>query len=116
MRLREMASRPHALLEQLANGISSRLEAHFVELPDKEETHVGVALKEGSRKVVIELPVALFAQAAGDPSAREVLRTRMKARRDRMMFKTPPPPLPKEILPLFNPAPTRGGGFRGGRR
>jgi len=115
MRLREISSVHHRLLGQLASGISGRLEAHFVELPDGDDTHIGVMLREGSRKVVIDLPVALLAQAEEYPGGREVLRTRMKARRDRMMFKTPPSPLPKKIAPLFNPGPPRGG-FRGGRR
>jgi hypothetical protein len=105
------------LLATLASAISGRLEAQFIELPDRDGAHIGVALREGSRNVVIELPVALLAQAVDDPGGREMLRTRVKARRDRMMFKTPPAPLPKKIAPLFNPAPSRGGGgFRGGRR
>jgi hypothetical protein len=103
------------LLASLASGISARLEAHFVELPDRGDAHIGVALREGSRTVVIELPVALLVQAVGDAGGRELLRTRMKARRDRMMFQPPPAPLPKNIAPLFNSGPARGG-FRGGRR
>ena len=118
MRLREISSGQHRLLGQLASGISGRLEAHFVELPDQDDAHIGVMLREGPRKVVIELPLVLLTQAAEDPGGRELLRTRMKARRDRMMFKTPPAPLPKKIAPLFSPGPPRngGGGFRGGRR
>ena len=115
MRLRDVSATHHRLLTSLASGISGRLEAHFVELPDGGDAHIGVAMKEGQRNVVIELPVTMLAQAAEDPGGRELLRTRMKARRDRMMFQVPPAPLPKKIAPLFNPGPPRGG-FRGGRR
>ena len=115
MRLRDLSRIHDGLLARLASGISGRLEAHFVELPNGGYAQVGVALREGSRNVVIELPVSLLAQAEEDPGGREVLRTRMKARRDRMMFQTPPAPLPKKIAPLFNSGPPRGG-FRGGRR
>jgi hypothetical protein len=115
MRLRDISSTQHRLLGQLASGISDRLEAHFVELPSGDDARIGVALHEGARKVVIEVPIALLEQAAEDLGGRELLRTRMKARRDRMMFRTPPAPLPKKIAPLFNPGPPHGG-FRGGRR
>jgi hypothetical protein len=115
MRLREISPVQHRLLEQLASGISTRLEAQFVELADRDDAHIGVMLKEASRQVVIELPVAMLTEA-DDLAGREQLRTRVKARRDRMMFKTPPPPLPKNVAPLFHPGPPRGGGFRGGRR
>ncbi len=115
MRVRDVSPAQHRLLADLATGISGRLEARFVELPDADEGRIGIALREGSRSVVIELPVALLTQAVEDPSGREVLRTRVKGRRDRMMFTTPPSPLPKKIAPLFNPGPPRDG-FRGGRR
>jgi hypothetical protein len=115
MRLRDVSPEHRRLLAHLASAISGRLEAHFIELPDGDDDHIGVALHEGSRNVVIELPVAMLAHAVDDPGGRELLRTRVKARRDRMMFKTPPAPLPKKIAPMFSPAPT-GGGFRGGRR
>ena len=117
MRLRDVSPAHHRLLANLASGISGLLEAAFVDLRDGNDAHIGVALREGSRNVVIELPVALLAQAEEDPGGRELLRTRVKARRDRMMFKTPPAPLPKKIAPMFGPGPSRGGGgFRGGRR
>jgi hypothetical protein len=116
MGLRDVSQTHHRLLASLASGISGRLEAHFVELPDGGDARIGVALREGSRSVVIELPVAMLTQALEDPAGREALRTRMKARRDRMMFKTPPPPLPKRIEPLMGVAGPPRGGFRGGRR
>ena len=115
MRLRDVSATHHRLLTSLASAISDRLEAEFVELPVRDDARIGVTLREGQRNVVIELPITLLAQAVDDPVGRELLRTRMKARRDRMMFKVPPAPLPKKIPPLFNPGPPRGG-FRGGRR
>ena len=112
MRLRNVSPAHHRLLQDLASGISSRLEGAFIELPDGGDAHIGVALREGSKKVVIELPVSMLEHAVQDASARELLRIRVKARRDRMMFKTPPAPLPKKIAPLFGPGPARGGGRR----
>jgi len=115
MRLRDISPEHRRLLAQLASGISGRLEADFVDLPGGDDANVGVALREGTRNVVIELPIALLAHAAEDRVERERLRTRMKARRDRMMVKTPPAPLPQNIPPMFSAGPPRGG-FRGGRR
>jgi len=115
VRLNEISPAQRRLLSEISTQISDRLEAHFVELPASNEAHIGVALHEADRKVVIEIPLAILQQAMEDPNGREILRTRIKARRDRMMFRTPPRALPKDIAPLFNPGPPRGG-FRGGRR
>lgn len=115
MRLRDVSAAQQRLLADLASGISGRLEVHFVELPNQGDAQIGVAMREGSKSVVIELGIDLLAQAMEDPAGREVLRTRMKSRRDRMMFQPPPARLPKKIAPLFDSAPSRGG-FRGGRR
>ena len=116
MRLSEIPSTQRKLLGELANRISDRLEAFFVTLPGTDDTRIGVELQEGGRKVVIELPLALLLHAVEDLSGRELLRTKMKARRDRMMFRVPPASLPKKILPLVSLGPPRGGSFRGGRR
>ena len=115
MRLNEISPTQRRLLSEIASRISDRLEAHFVELPAASDTHIGVALHEADRKVVIEIPLTVLLQATEDAKGREILRTRIKARRDRMMFRTPPRALPKDIAPLFSPGPPRGG-FRGGRR
>ena len=115
VRLNELSPSHRRLLSEIVSQISDRLEGHFVELPSSVDAHIGVALHEGDRKVVIELPLAVLLQAAEDPSGREILRTRIKGRRDRMMFRTPPRALRKDIAPLFNPGPPSGG-FRGGRR
>src|SRR5262249_35146037 len=71
MGLRDISQTHHRLLASLASGISGRLEAHFVELPDGDDARIGVALREGSRHVVIEVPVAMLAQALEDPGGRE---------------------------------------------
>jgi hypothetical protein len=115
MRLSEIPTAQRRMLGELARGISDRLEADFVAAPSADETCIGIALREGDRNVVIELPLAILAQATADPSGREVLRTRIKGRRDRMMFKVAPRALPKNIAPLFSPGPPRAG-YRGGRR
>jgi hypothetical protein len=116
MRLGEISSAQRQLLGELASGISDRLEAFFVEVPHPDGVRLGVSLHEGDRRVIIELPVEVLAAAMEGGSGREILRTRMKARRDRMMFRTPPRALPKTIAPLFSPGPPRSGGYRGGRR
>jgi hypothetical protein len=116
MRLSAVSSSQRRLLAELTNGISSRLEAHFIERPGGDGEQIGVELREGDRKVTIEVPLAVLIHATQDPTGREILRTRIKARRDRMMFRTPPRALPKEIAPMFNPAPPRAGFGRGGRR
>lgn len=116
MRTSEILPAQHKLLGDVARRISERLDASFVTLPGNDDTRVGIELEEGRRKVVIEMPLALLLQAATDPASREVLRTRIKARRDRMMFLVPPAALPKKIAPLVTVAPPRGGGYRGGRR
>ncbi len=115
VRLNDISPSQRRLLSEIASRISDRLEAHFVQLPASNDAHIGVALHEADREVVIEIPVAILLQATEDPNGREILRTRIKARRDRMMFRTPPRALPKNIAPLFSPGPPRGG-FRGGRR
>jgi len=116
MHLNEISASQRRLLAEVTSRISDRLEAHFVELPGGDDAHIGVALHEGDRRVTIEVPLAILIQATEDPSGREILRTRIKARRDRMMFRTPPRALPKEIPPMFSPAPPRAGFGRGGRR
>jgi hypothetical protein len=115
MRLRDVAPAHRTLLAELASGISARLEAEFVELSGTDQPSIGVSLREASRSVVIAMPDTVLAQALETPAGREVLRTRVKARRDRMLFKTPPPPLPKKIAPLLSSGPPRPS-FRGGRR
>jgi len=115
VRLNELTASHRRLLSDVVPRISSRLEAHFVELPEADQAHIGIALHEGSRAVTIEMPLAVLIEALESANGREVLRTRIKGRRDRMMFKTPARALPKDIAPLFHPGAPRNQ-FRGGRR
>lgn len=116
VRQSEIAPAHRKLLGEVTGRISMRLEACFVDLPGGDDTRVGIELEEGGRKVVMELPLAVLLQAVVDPSGRELLRTRIKARRDRMLFRAAPPALPKHIPPLVSLPPPRSGGYRGGRR
>ena len=116
MRHSDISPAQRKLLGDVTNRISDRLQASFVDLPGADDARVGIELEERGRKVVIELPLTLLLHAAADVSGRELLRTRIKARRDRMMFKVPPAALPKNIAPLVTVGPPRGGGYRGGRR
>jgi hypothetical protein len=123
VRLRDVAATHERLLRALALRISNGLEAEFSEVPGTESgTSVGITLRERQRHVLIEIPVALLMQAVDDPSAREQIRIRMKARRDRMLFRPPPTPLPKHIASAPAPGGAHmgfggrgGGGFRGRR-
>ena len=113
MSLREIAATHRQLLEQLTGQISNRLECGFTDLPGADGATVGVELRERGRTVVMELPVALLASAVSDTIAREAVRVRIKARRDRMLFRPPPVPLPKHITSVADPAGSRFGFGRG---
>jgi len=116
MRLADLTAAQRQLLEKIAGRISTRLEAHFSELPDPETDHIGVVLRERGRTVMVEVGRALLVDAADDAVAFETLRNRLKGRRDRMLFRPPPAALPKHIAPLFdaNVGRGRGGGGGGG--
>ena len=110
MRLKEITAAHQRLLRDLTTRISNGLESEFSELPVPDGPNVGITLRERRRHVVMEVPAALLAQAADDLSAREMLRVRIKARRDRMLYQAPPRPLPKKIASTVMP-----GGFGFGR-
>jgi hypothetical protein len=76
MRLNEISPAQRRLLSELASGISDSLEAHFVELPAVKDASIGVALREGTCNVVVEVPLAILVQATTDASGREILRYR----------------------------------------
>ena len=123
MRLREITPAHQRTLRELSARISKGLEAEFSELP-VEGPNVGVRLQERGRKATMEIPALLLQQAEDDAAARETIRVRIKATRDRMLFKPPPMPLPKKIAAAPDPSSTRfgmgfgggGGNRRGGRR
>jgi hypothetical protein len=107
------------LVEGLTGLISTRLEATFQAAGDSDGPNVGIELRERNVKVVIEIPRAMLELALGDRAAREALRVRLKGRRDRMLFRTPPPPLPKHIAPMsmgYGGSHDGRGGQRGPRR
>ena len=112
---REIAASHRQLLDELIGQISNRLECGFTELPGAEG-NVGIELRERGRTVVMELPVALLASAVSDAIAREAVRVRIKTRRDRMLFRPPPVPLPKHITSVADPAGSRFGFGRGPNR
>jgi hypothetical protein len=114
VRLKEITASHNRLLRDLTGRISNLLETEFSELPGADGPNVGITLRERRRHVVMEVPAALLLQAADDLSAREALRVRIKARRDRMLFKAPPSPLPKHIATAPAPGSMHFGFGRGG--
>jgi hypothetical protein len=120
VRLHDVTASHQRLLRDLTSRISSALESEFSELRDADGPNVGIILRERRCQVLMEIPAALLMQAADDLTAREAIRVRIKGRRDRMLFKAAPSPLPKHIATA--PAPGglfgfgRGGGGPRGRR
>ena len=121
MRLKDITASHQRLLRDLTGRISTGLETEFSDLPGEDGPNVGIILRERRRQVVMEIPGTLLVQATYDVIAREAIRVRIKARRDRMLFQAPPRPLPKKIATA--PAPGsfsfgfggRGDGGRGRR-
>jgi hypothetical protein len=117
--LRDLTPAQRQLLEELTKKISRKLDAIFTELADADGPSIGVQLRERGVVVVAEVPGDLLIEATTDATAREALRVRLKARRDRMLFKPPPAALSKRITPAADPGGSRstGGAPRGrGRR
>jgi hypothetical protein len=116
MRLSEITAFHRRLLRELTTQISSSLETEFSELAGADGASVGVILRERRRQVTIEIPATLLVEAADDPVAREAIRVRIKARRDRMLFRPPPSPLPRHIAAAPAPGGMPFGFGRGGAR
>lgn len=116
MRLHEVTASHQRLLRDLTSRISNGLESEFSELKDADGPNVGVILRERRCEVVMEIPAALLMQAVDDLTAREAIRVRIKGRRDRMLFKAPPGPLPKHIARAPAPGGFQFGFGRGGPR
>jgi hypothetical protein len=113
VRLQDVAAPHRRLLKELSGQISNRLEAVFTELPDADGPNIGVALHERGHRIVMEIPGALLLRADEDATVREAIRVRIKGRRDRMLFRPPPLPLPKRITAAPDPAGPRFGFGRG---
>lgn len=114
MRLKDVTASHQRLLRDLTSRISSGLEAEFHDLPGADGPNVGLILRERRRQVTIEIPAILLTEAVGDAAAREAIRVRIKARRDRMLFQAPPSPLPKHIASAPAPGGMHFGFGRGG--
>jgi hypothetical protein len=115
LRLKDIADSHRRLLRELIRRISKRLEAEFTNLPGADGPNVGIELREGNRKIVMELPAALLLRADGEMTAREAMRVRIKARRDRMLFRREPLSLSKRIEAGAYPPPGRSS-FGSGQR
>jgi hypothetical protein len=111
VRVRELTNTHRQLLADVSSRISMRLESVFRDGADPDGPSLGVMLSERGRDVITEVPFAMLDEASRDVTAREALRVRLKARRDRMLFTAPPAPLPKHIAPL-----SAYGGGRDDRR
>lgn len=119
MARRQVTAAHQRLLGSLSGRISSRLELVVDDAGETDEPNVAITLRERGSSVSMEVPFALLEQAEADPTAREALRIRLKARRDRMLFRPPPAPLPKNIVESresFMPRSFGGGGGSRGRR
>ena len=111
MRQKEIGEAEHRLFRELAGRISNRLETVLVDGPGTDAEHVSVGLQERGRSVAVVIPTALLVRAREEPVAREEIRVRIKAARDRMLFRPPPRPLPKHIASAADPAFFNRGGF-----
>jgi hypothetical protein len=107
MHLKDITADHRELLRVLSGRISNRLTADFTELPARGGPNVGIELRERGKRMVMELPAALLFSAGADVVAREKLRVRIKAGRDRMLFR-PGPGLPERLE--ATPAPSFGRG------
>lgn len=114
MRLKETTPQQQRLLREVSRRISNRLETEFSDLPGADSPSIGIKLLESGHEVLMALPGALLVRATGDPVARETIRVRIKARRDRMLFRPPPAPLPRNIVASSDLVSGRFGGY--GRR
>lgn len=105
------------MLAELTGRISTRLDAEFEKVPRPDSVNIGVTLKERGKSGRLEVPLALLLEAEADLTARDMLRVRIKAVRDRMLFRPPPERPRADIKPLGDPAMWNRGGFaRGGAR
>jgi hypothetical protein len=90
VRLKDIAGSHRRLLRELTRRVSKRLQAEFITLPGADGPNIGIQLRQGKRKVVMELPAALLLRAEGDMTVQEAIRIRIKTRHDRMLFRHEP--------------------------
>ena len=115
MRLTAITALRRRLLTALTGRISTRLVAEFETLSRPESPNVGVTLAERGKSGRLEIPYALLHEAESDLMARDALRVRIKAARDRMLFRPPPSRPRTDIAPLGDPAFWQRGGSGRGR-
>ena len=103
-------------LAALPGRISPRLAAELEKRIRPESLNVGVTLQERGTHGRLEIPCALLQEAELDRTARDALRVRIKATRDRMPFRPPPARPRADIAPLSDPAMWNRGNFGPGGR
>ena len=114
MRLRDITTSQRTLLASVSQQISRRLEANFTDPVELDGPNAAINLRERGKQLVMEIPETLLIEATSEATARETFRVRVKARRDRMLFRQPPAALPKRIEPAHEPGFFHRGG-PGGR-
>ena len=114
MHLRDVTPSQRRLLGELTGRISNKLEANFAEPSGTDSANIGVMLHERGKRGTLEIPQAILLEAETDLVARDTIRLRIKAARDRMLFQPPPARLRTDIAPLGEPFFNRGGPNRGG--
>ena len=111
MRLSAITAAQRHLLTVLTGRISTGLAAEFETLSRPESPNVGVTLAERGKRSRLEIPYTLLEGAESDLMARDALRVRIKAARDRMLFRSPPARPRTDIAPLGDPAKWHRGSF-----
>ncbi len=111
MRASQATAAQRGLLGELTRAISDRLEAEFVDPVDLGGPNVGIVLTERGKSVAIEVPSAMLELATDERGGREALRVRLKGRRDRMLFRAPPSPGPRNVVATMDPSFRRNGPF-----
>ena len=90
MRFDAITAPQQRLLIELTGRTSTRLATEFEKRTGPEGSNVGVTLAERGKSGRLEIPYALLQEAESDLIARDALRVRIKAARDRMLFRPPP--------------------------
>jgi hypothetical protein len=111
VRLDAITASQRRLLAELTGRISNRLATEFEKGTRPESPNVGVTLEERGKSGRLEIPYTLLQEAESDLPARDALRVRIKAARDRMLFRPPPSRPRANIAPLADPVMWNRGGF-----
>ena len=111
MRFDAVTAAQHRLLIELTGRISPGLATECEKRSSPDCPNVGVTLAERGKSGRLEVPYASLQQAESDLIARDALRVRIKAARDRVLF-CPPPSRPRtDIAPLGDTAVWNRGNF-----